>query len=146
MKYEVQSMRVRESIGRAENGLNCVSGKEKDSPQAGSNHRPFAYEASALPLSYRGFATYTNNNTHTNNKQTNKQHTTNNKQPHHKQHHNQPYTYPTVLPHPSDPQHTRTKTHKANGMICLLRTRCPVAYACLSLLVVSVCHCVSASL
>jgi hypothetical protein len=26
----------------------------KVSPQAGSNHRPFAYEASALPLSYRG--------------------------------------------------------------------------------------------
>lgn len=25
-------------------------------PQAGSNHRPFAYEASALPLSYRGYA------------------------------------------------------------------------------------------
>lgn len=25
------------------------------SPQAGSNHRPFAYEASALPLSYKGF-------------------------------------------------------------------------------------------
>lgn len=25
------------------------------SPQAGLNHRPFAYEASALPLSYRGF-------------------------------------------------------------------------------------------
>lgn len=29
---------------------------EKRSPQAGSNHRPFAYEASALPLSYRGNA------------------------------------------------------------------------------------------
>lgn len=28
--------------------------REKESPQAGSNHRPFAYEASALPLSYRG--------------------------------------------------------------------------------------------
>ena len=27
----------------------------KMSPQAGSNHRPFAYEASALPLSYRGY-------------------------------------------------------------------------------------------
>ena len=30
--------------------------KNKTSPQAGSNHRPFAYEASALPLSYRGYA------------------------------------------------------------------------------------------
>jgi hypothetical protein len=28
--------------------------RQKGSPQAGSNHRPFAYEASALPLSYRG--------------------------------------------------------------------------------------------
>ena len=32
--------------------------REKESPQAGSNHRPFAYEASALPLSYRGLPTY----------------------------------------------------------------------------------------
>ena len=29
--------------------------EHRKSPQAGSNHRPFAYEASALPLSYRGF-------------------------------------------------------------------------------------------
>ena len=28
--------------------------KIRNSPQAGLNHRPFAYEASALPLSYRG--------------------------------------------------------------------------------------------
>ena len=28
--------------------------KLRSSPQAGLNHRPFAYEASALPLSYRG--------------------------------------------------------------------------------------------
>ena len=30
------------------------SKRKKVCPQAGSNHRPFAYEASALPLSYRG--------------------------------------------------------------------------------------------
>ena len=29
--------------------------RKDNCPQAGSNHRPFAYEASALPLSYRGW-------------------------------------------------------------------------------------------
>ena len=46
---------------RGDTNVVCVDmggmqNRHKWCPQAGSNHRPFAYEASALPLSYRGYA------------------------------------------------------------------------------------------
>ena len=44
----------RVSIGPSNQKLTSIEAKVKSSPQAGLNHRPFAYEASALPLSYRG--------------------------------------------------------------------------------------------
>ena len=46
----------------------CVvqsKGWKKECPQAGSNHRPFAYEASALPLSYRGYLLHKQNTSFT---------------------------------------------------------------------------------
>ena len=48
----VRWSRVKEHA-KVKRGDTC---RHKKSPQAGSNHRPFAYEASALPLSYRGMA------------------------------------------------------------------------------------------
>ena len=43
-------------VGSPKERVQRTSAREhRKSPQAGSNHRPFAYEASALPLSYRGF-------------------------------------------------------------------------------------------
>uniref|UniRef100_M4C6N7 Uncharacterized protein n=1 Tax=Hyaloperonospora arabidopsidis (strain Emoy2) TaxID=559515 RepID=M4C6N7_HYAAE len=45
------AMVSREGTCKSKRGDAC---RQRTSPQAGSNHRPFAYEASALPLSYRG--------------------------------------------------------------------------------------------
>ena len=45
-------------VGSPKERVQRTSAREhRKSPQAGSNHRPFAYEASALPLSYRGLTT-----------------------------------------------------------------------------------------
>ncbi len=46
---------ARSTCGERRSSSNWKTKKKVESPQAGSNYRPFAYEASALPLSYRGY-------------------------------------------------------------------------------------------
>ncbi len=58
-----ERVRAKDCIcGKRRESYNWIERKNRESPQAGSNYRPFAYEASALPLSYRGFISH---HTHT---------------------------------------------------------------------------------
>lgn len=116
--------------------------RQKDSPQAGSNHRPFAYEASALPLSYRGFTTNSHQQTYTTNHTTQlplhtHTHTTHNPHTH---------TLLTPLYHYPSYHHSLTRSdqnkhppYNATGMTCLSSVEavsrracmCVCAYVCM---------------